>query len=158
VTRVTCKVIRPKHRNSGASRVLWRHLISAEMPSVQVVFRVEHISICNVQELNSLHSPVIAPSNMDRIFGNGSISSRSEATWKPEPLERGTYSILSSCLVTLGLCVWTAIHLNVPEQNGRLAQILRKLGWMLLAFIAPELVGATSIHLVVNGMSRVNTN
>jgi hypothetical protein len=39
------------------------------------------------------------------------------------------------------LCVWTAVHLNVPDQNGGTRQkFLRKPGWLLLALLAPEVV------------------
>ena len=75
---------------------------------------------------------------MNRIFGNSSTPN--PAIWKPEPLERGTLSILSTCIITLGLCVWTAVHLNVPKHRGYWHQVLRKVRWMLLGFIAPELV------------------
>jgi len=78
---------------------------------------------------------------MDRVFGNASTSNTTH--WQPEPLNRGTYSILSSCLVTLGLCIWTAVHLNIPEHGGWLQQICRKAGWMALGFLAPELVRLT---------------
>ena len=77
---------------------------------------------------------------MERIFGNSSAA-HSPATWKPEPRERGTFSIVSTCVITLSLCVWTAVHLNVPAHRDRWwQQTLRKLGWMLLGLLAPELV------------------
>jgi hypothetical protein len=60
--------------------------------------------------------------------------------WKPEPLVRGTFSILSSSLLTMILCVWTAVHLNIPEHNKANAQMWRKLGWMITALFAPEYV------------------
>ncbi|KAK3345005.1 hypothetical protein B0H65DRAFT_573650, partial [Neurospora tetraspora] len=41
-------------------------------------------------------------------------SSSPRLRWVTEPDIRGTFSILSTCIVTLVLCVWTAIHLNVP--------------------------------------------
>lgn len=37
------------------------------------------------------------------------------ATWHLELARRGTFGLLSSCLITTGLCVWTAVHLNIPE-------------------------------------------
>lgn len=84
---------------------------------------------------------------MERIFGNGSDSTRG---WEPQPRERGTFSILSTCLITLGLCVWTAVHLNLPEHRGFWRQIRRKLGWMMLGFLAPELV-RTPLFLLSRG-------
>ena len=75
---------------------------------------------------------------MERLFGNS--SEVNDAAWRPEPLHRGTYSILSTCTITLALCVWTAIHLNIPAHRGYWSQVLRKVGWMILGFLAPELV------------------
>ncbi|KAF2797184.1 hypothetical protein K505DRAFT_236065, partial [Melanomma pulvis-pyrius CBS 109.77] len=60
--------------------------------------------------------------------------------WKPEPVVRGTFSILSTCLITMGLCVWTAVHLNIPEYKKQSRQIWRKVGWLVLALLAPEMV------------------
>ncbi|CAI4214332.1 unnamed protein product [Parascedosporium putredinis] len=75
---------------------------------------------------------------MLNIFGN---STGIEPRWMPEPRERGTYSILSTCLITLGLCVWTAIHLNIPAHDEKWwHQTWRKFGWMMLGFVAPEMV------------------
>ncbi|KAF1355436.1 hypothetical protein BDV97DRAFT_345548 [Delphinella strobiligena] len=37
------------------------------------------------------------------------------AVWHPEPDYRGTFGILSLCLTTMFLCIWTAVHLNIPE-------------------------------------------
>ena len=60
--------------------------------------------------------------------------------WVPDPDNRGTWSLLYSCVFTLVLCVWTAIHLNIPSyQESHKSQWLRKLKWVLLAIIAPEL-------------------
>ena len=60
--------------------------------------------------------------------------------WVPDPDNRGTWSLLYSCIFTLVLCVWTAIHLNIPSyQESLMSQWLRKLKWVLLAIIAPEL-------------------
>lgn len=61
-------------------------------------------------------------------------------------------SILSSCLVTLGLCIWTSVHLNIPERGedkphswwdprGWLRkQTWRKICWLLVGMFAPEFV------------------
>ncbi|KAK4450426.1 hypothetical protein QBC34DRAFT_437265 [Podospora aff. communis PSN243] len=82
---------------------------------------------------------------MSGIFGDG--FSKDTAGWKPDPSHRGTYNILSTCFVTLGLCIWTAIHLNIPEYRGSWRrQVWRKLGWMVLGFIAPELVAFTAFQ------------
>jgi hypothetical protein len=103
---------------------------------------------------------------MERVFGNGSTSHI--ATWKAEPNHRGTYGILMTCLITLGLCLWTAVHLNISSSDDKGSKTVRtvqsilswielpptdkerwtaatkhtvrKIGWMILGFLAPELV------------------
>ena len=60
--------------------------------------------------------------------------------WVPEPSGRGTWSILWSCLATIFICTWSALHLKVPKKHGQLHLFFRKLGWMLIAATAPELV------------------
>lgn len=48
-------------------------------------------------------------------------------------------SILT-CLITLALCSWTALHLNISEHGGAWKQKWRKAGWLLLGLLAPELI------------------
>lgn len=62
--------------------------------------------------------------------------------WVSEPNNtRGTFSILSSCILTLTLCVYTAIHLNIPSsRDSELQKSMRTMKWVLLAIFAPELV------------------
>ena len=61
--------------------------------------------------------------------------------WVSEPNGRGTWSILYSCVFTLSLCVWSAIHLNVPPKGERAVwQWIRKTKWVFIAIFAPEVV------------------
>ena len=61
--------------------------------------------------------------------------------WVSEPNGRGTFSILSSCVLTLTLCVYTAVQLNIPGINeSRAVRIWRTAKWVLLGIFAPELV------------------
>ena len=60
--------------------------------------------------------------------------------WAPEPSGRGTWAILWSCLATIFICTWSALHLDVPNGHGRWYLFFRKLGWMLIAATAPEIV------------------
>ena len=44
-------------------------------------------------------------------------------------------------MITLVLCVYTAIHLNIPSKDDSQATVfLRKAKWVLIAIFAPELV------------------
>jgi hypothetical protein len=71
-------------------------------------------------------------------FGN--VTVLPEAKWHPEPTIRGTSSILSSCLITMALCTWTALHLNVPQHKNESRQVYRKMLWLALGLFAPEVV------------------
>jgi hypothetical protein len=62
-------------------------------------------------------------------------------SWVSDPRTHGTFQILYSCTFTLALCVYTAIHLNVPPRHeGNLAYYGRKTKWVLIALITPEVV------------------
>jgi hypothetical protein len=67
-------------------------------------------------------------------------NSNETLSWGAEPRYRGTYSILSSCIITIALCVWTVVHLNVPEDSRIMPSFWRKVCCMLVGILAPELV------------------
>ncbi|KAM7206092.1 hypothetical protein V8F20_002874, partial [Naviculisporaceae sp. PSN 640] len=50
----------------------------------------------------------------------------------------------STCLITLGLCVWTAVHLNIPGRYEKRIDTFRKIGWTILGFLTPEVVAFTA--------------
>lgn len=55
--------------------------------------------------------------------------------------ERDTISLIMSCILTLGLCVYSAIHLNVPpKEESYIEALWRQTKWCLTALLAPELV------------------
>ena len=64
--------------------------------------------------------------------------------WRPEPGIRGTWSIVSTCIITTALCVWTAVHLNVPADNRYRTKLMRKLFWLSIGLFAPELLAYTA--------------
>ena len=77
--------------------------------------------------------------------------------WVSDPNSRGTWSLLYSFIFTPTLCVWTAIHLNVPAHGeGQLSQWLRKVKWVLLAIPAPELGVYTALeqYMQAKGLAR----
>lgn len=66
--------------------------------------------------------------------------------WQPEPRTRGTWSIISSCLATMTLCIWTSLHLNMPRRQDKMHNmVLRKMGWLVCGLFAPELVSDESL-------------
>ena len=61
--------------------------------------------------------------------------------WQSDPNGRGTFSLVSSCVLTLTICVYSAMHLNVPPRNECILQFwLRNIRWGLLGIFGPELV------------------
>lgn len=61
--------------------------------------------------------------------------------WVREPAYRGTVSIIYSSTFTLLLCVYTALHLDIPgPREGNGGYLTRKAKWMLISLLFPELV------------------
>lgn len=60
--------------------------------------------------------------------------------WVNSPSVRGTTDILRSCILTLLACVYTSIHLNVPDHSSWSNTLWSKIRWLLLALFLPEFV------------------
>ena len=61
--------------------------------------------------------------------------------WISEPSGRGTAGLLYNCLITIFLCVWSAMHIHIPERNtSRTENFFYKVKLAVLAIIAPEVV------------------
>ena len=60
--------------------------------------------------------------------------------WVQGPTGRGTWEILYSNVLTLGLCVFTAIHLNIdPAGTTELQFWLHKCKWVVITLFFPEI-------------------
>ena len=58
-----------------------------------------------------------------------------------EDNQRDTISLLISCFANLALCVYTAVHLNVPRNaEGYFKGLFREIQWCILGLFAPELI------------------
>lgn len=62
--------------------------------------------------------------------------------WQSDPNNgRGTFSLVSSCLLTLIICVYSAVHLNVPPpRESTMRYWARTIKWGLWGVFGPELV------------------
>ncbi len=61
--------------------------------------------------------------------------------WVDQPNQRGTIGIIWNCVMTLAICCWVMLHLNVPAKtDGLCCLMFRKARWLMLALLAPELV------------------
>ena len=86
--------------------------------------------------------------------------------WVDDPDGRGTFSIASSCVLTLSLCVYTVIHLNVrPYRITELQSWIETTKWVIFGILAPELVvfvawrqyiSATALDRIVRGLQDSN--
>jgi hypothetical protein len=65
--------------------------------------------------------------------------------WVSEPLERGTFTILRSCIVTLFLCIYSAQHFNLPGPDGHQTR-KRRFGTIMLALLAPEMAVSVALE------------
>lgn len=78
--------------------------------------------------------------------------------WMPPARTRGTSDILYTCTATIILCIWTAIHPNIPPPGAQ-NQWLNRAGWILAALFAPECVlwiAFTQFTTARQVMHRVN--
>lgn len=66
--------------------------------------------------------------------------------WKSEPMFRGTFNILSTCIGTLTICVWSAVHIDILTRRSSLTSFLKKFGWMIVGIFAPEALLLTAYH------------
>ena len=61
--------------------------------------------------------------------------------WQSDPDGRGTFTLVSSCIFTLTICVYSAMHLNVPPRGESVPSFwVRNIRWALLGIFGPELV------------------
>ena len=93
------------------------------------------------------------------ILLGDSVQARNETLidgWVPEPDGRGTWSILWSCLVTIVLCTWSALHLDVPTSTNPFYLFGQKIVWMCVITLMPEWVIAFEVRrfLHVRAMTK----
>ncbi|KAF2130159.1 hypothetical protein P153DRAFT_356795 [Dothidotthia symphoricarpi CBS 119687] len=72
----------------------------------------------------------------------GTSLANETASWRSGPNERGTLRILTTCILTLVLCVWTTLHLNIPDHTETRwsRRLMRGPLWVLIGIFAPEFV------------------
>lgn len=72
------------------------------------------------------------------IFG---ASNFTIPTWVENPETRGTWDLIQTCVLTLGICVYSALHLNVfHRQSAWWGRWLIRCKWMVVALLAPEFI------------------
>jgi hypothetical protein len=73
----------------------------------------------------------------DMVIATNGTSER--LGWVDSPDGRGTIDIIWGCLLTILLCVWTVLTINVPAKDTTLWEFtLTKLKWMAITLFGPE--------------------
>jgi hypothetical protein len=76
--------------------------------------------------------------------------------WMPSAPTRGTTDILWTCTATITLCVWTAVHLNIPAPDDTHSRrFWRKVKWTVVGLLAPEIVLFTAWEQLSKARSLV---
>lgn len=85
----------------------------------------------------------LARGSKDTISSNATIT---YTGWHNSPAERGTMTILWSCLTAIFACAWTILHLNVPNPGDTIwRKFWRKTKWMAVTVVFPELIFAKAV-------------
>lgn len=88
-----------------------------------------------------LLSFVLQHASAVQALGSGKANVTETVGFVREDNQRDTISLLISCLATLGLCVYSAVHLNVPRKGESDVRILlRESKWCIIGLFAPELI------------------
>ena len=141
--------------SSNSPRVFTNGPGVTEFPSLSTESTISPLTITTtgtgtivVVPTDSSHGPRVFPTTFDTYTVIGvpiptptPTSYYWEPGYVPDPSGRGTVGLLSTCILTLFLCVWTAMHLNVfPQNTSSIRRAIHKTSWALLALFAPEVV------------------
>ncbi|GJE96386.1 hypothetical protein PsYK624_125820 [Phanerochaete sordida] len=67
----------------------------------------------------------------------GNSSTPDLESWHSDPSFRGTWGIIATCLSTLIICVWSAIHVDIaPHHRNR--SFFDKVWWLIVGLLAPD--------------------
>lgn len=65
---------------------------------------------------------------------------KTDPSFVPEPRGRGTVGLLVSCVLTIILCVWTAVHVNILANRTPWNSSVQKLKWVVIGLLTPEVI------------------
>ncbi|KAK4167918.1 hypothetical protein QBC43DRAFT_310466 [Cladorrhinum sp. PSN259] len=76
----------------------------------------------------------------------GAPYSNETVVWQSSPATRGSFTLLSTSVITLLLCVWSSIHLNLPGTgDNAVLLLLRRLKWIAVGLFMPEALVVTAL-------------
>ena len=71
---------------------------------------------------------MLLPKSSDTTTNDSKLVSLLESSWVSGPTSRGTLTVVFSCFITLFLCVWTAVQVNIEPENNRNSVFVAILG------------------------------
>ena len=112
-----------KIQGSSIRIAMFSHIILLVCISVQL------LGVCEAQNTNLNSTSAVANT------GNGLVTQG----WTSGPNGRGTIDIIYSCGITMFLCSWSVLCLNVPEPKCSRRRLFHRRLWITaLAFLGPE--------------------
>jgi hypothetical protein len=67
------------------------------------------------------------------------MTNSTTVSWVPEPQGRGTIGLVWSCFATILICVWNALHMNLPRRDDNVRhRVMRQARWVVVGLLAPE--------------------
>ena len=122
---------------------LFSRAIPATAPSL-VYASVKMLSILlNIFFFLALFIQIALSSDLNTtvLTKNESQDSTIKQGWTSQPDGRGTLDIIWSCVLTMSLCSWSILCMNLPAQKETRMQILwRKLALTALGVLCPEII------------------
>jgi hypothetical protein len=120
-------------------------MFTLKQPSILAFWRCNEL----VKLAMALLSAVAFYSSVPLVSALSSFNSTTRSdiapTWVSNPDTRSTSDILYSCIITISLCVYTALHLNVPPQGTtKISGVIAKAKWVVVGVFAPEIVVYTA--------------
>lgn len=81
------------------------------------------------------------------------LSNSVSVGWQENPSQRGTLSIITSCVITVVACTWSIQHLNVPGRNEEFwTTFWRKIKWACITVAFPEFIMAHATYELIMAM------
>jgi len=76
---------------------------------------------------------------MENPVTNNTTPGNPTYLWMEGPKQRGTTGIVTICISTLVICVWSTVHFSVPTKRRTPGhRFSTKVLWTLIALLAPE--------------------
>lgn len=80
-------------------------------------------------------------------MSNTTVEAWKPVGWVSSPSDRGTIDILWACGVTMLLCTWTVLCVNISPPNSTIWYLIRRKIWLaLLCWAGPEFLLYLSVH------------